>query len=127
MSGNLAASALDSNVSSAIKRPSANRNWAAWRMPMNRFLRGVVQAMVESFHLPEPILEIGSYQVEGQSNLINLRDLFPSREYVGMAFRPGPGVDLVADVEQLPQPDPSSATVLALTPFTHVPNFCLPF
>ena len=43
---------------------------------MNRFLRGVVQAMVESFHLPEPILEIGSYQVEGQSNLINLRNLF---------------------------------------------------
>ena len=94
---------------------------------MNRFLRGVVQAMVESFRLPEPILEIGSYQVEGQSNLINLRNLFPGKAYVGMDFRPGPGVDLVADVEHLPQADASVGTVIAFSTFEHVRKFWLGF
>lgn len=90
---------------------------------MNRFLRGVTQAIVESFHLPEPILEIGSYQVEGQSELINLRGLFPGKQYTGVDFRAGPGVDCVASVESLPQADASVGTVLALSCFEHVQQF----
>ena len=54
---------------------------------MNKFLHGVARAITESFALPEPIMEIGAYQVEGQENLINLRSLFPGREYVGVARR----------------------------------------
>jgi ubiquinone/menaquinone biosynthesis C-methylase UbiE len=38
-------------------------------------------------------------------------------------MRPGPGVDLVADVEALPQADGSVGTVLALSTFEHVPHF----
>jgi SAM-dependent methyltransferase len=90
---------------------------------MNQFLRGVVRAVAESFHLPEPILEIGAYQVEGQGDLIDLRGLFPGRAYTGVDFRPGPGVDLVADVEALPQEDASVGTVLALSTFEHVQRF----
>ena len=63
---------------------------------MNQFLRGVARALAESFTLPDPILEIGSYQVEGQDELIDLRGLFPGRPYVGVDCRPGPGVDCVA-------------------------------
>src|SRR5262249_10926119 len=94
---------------------------------MNRFLRGVTQAVVEAFQLPEPILEIGSYQVEGQADLIDLRGLFPGRAYTGIDFRPGPGVDCVANVEALPQPDSSVGTVLALSTFEHVQRFWLGF
>lgn len=90
---------------------------------MNRFLRGVARAMVESFTLPGPILEIGSYQVEGQESLIDLRGLFAGRDYTGVDFRAGPGVDLVASVEKLPLPDASVGTVLAFNVFEHVKQF----
>jgi SAM-dependent methyltransferase len=94
---------------------------------MNRFLRGMVRAVAESFHLPEPILEIGSYQVEGQADLIDLRGLFPGKSYTGVDFRPGPGVDCVASVEALPQADASVGTVLALSAFEHVQRFWVGF
>jgi SAM-dependent methyltransferase len=90
---------------------------------MNQFLRGVARAMVESFDLPDPVLEIGSYQVAGQEDLINLRGLFPGRPYTGTDFRAGPGVDLVANVENLPLPSNSVGTVLAFSVFEHVQRF----
>ena len=90
---------------------------------MNPFLRGLVRAVAETFELPEPILEIGSYRVEGQENLADLRTLFPGCEYVGIDSRPGPGVDVVADVERLPYLDQSVGTILAMSTFEHVPRF----
>ena len=90
---------------------------------MNQFLRGVLRSMVESFDLPDPILEIGSYQVAGQEDLINVRGLFPGREYLGIDFRPGPGVDLVANVEDLPLASNSAGTVVAFSVFEHVKRF----
>jgi SAM-dependent methyltransferase len=94
---------------------------------MNRFLRGVARAMAEAFALPDPILEIGSYQVEGQSDLIDLRSLFRGRPYIGVDFRPGPGVDCVASVEKLPQATGSVGTVIAFSTFEHVQRFWIGF
>jgi SAM-dependent methyltransferase len=94
---------------------------------MNRFLRGVARALAESVTLPDPILEIGSYQVEGQDDLVDLRGLFPGRPYVGVDFRPGPGVDCVASVEALPQADASVGTVIAFNTFEHVQRFWVGF
>src|SRR5205823_12601843 len=91
--------------------------------PMNHFVYGVARAVAEAFDLPGPVLEIGSYQVEGQEEIANLRDLFPQRPYVGVDCRAGPGVDQVADVQDLPQADASVGTVLALNTFEHVPRF----
>jgi SAM-dependent methyltransferase len=90
---------------------------------MNRFLRGVAQALAEAFDLPGPVLEIGSFQVAGQEGLADLRPLFTDKPYTGLDARPGPGVDLVADAESLPYPDASVGTVLALSTFEHVPHF----
>jgi SAM-dependent methyltransferase len=90
---------------------------------MNPMLRGLVRAVAETFTLPGPILEVGSYQVTGQEDLADLRALFPGRPYVGLDRRPGPGVDLVADVEALPQADGSVGTILALGTFEHVGRF----
>jgi SAM-dependent methyltransferase len=90
---------------------------------MNRFLHGVARAIAETFELPGPILEIGSYQVAGQEPMANLRSLFPGREYLGVDVRPGPGVDCVADVESLPQADGSVGTVIAMSTFEHVRRF----
>jgi SAM-dependent methyltransferase len=90
---------------------------------MNQFVHGVARAVAETLDCPGPILEIGSYQVAGQERVAELRDFFPDKPYLGVDFRPGPGVDLVASVEQLPQADASVGTVIALNTFEHVRHF----
>ena len=90
---------------------------------MNHFLHGVARSASEAFDLPEPILEIGSYQVAGQTEIADLRRLFPGKKYIGVDTRPGPGVDCVADVENLPQAKSSVGTVIAMSTFEHVPRF----
>jgi SAM-dependent methyltransferase len=90
---------------------------------MNHFLSGVARAVAETFDLPGPILEIGSYQVLGQEEIANLRGLFPGKSFVGVDVRPGPGVDQVADVEALPHASSSFGTVIAMNTFEHVPRF----
>lgn len=94
---------------------------------MNHFLHGVARSFAETFALPDPIVEIGSFQVEGQESLIDLRRLFPGREYVGVDFRAGPGVDCVANVENLPFADGSVGSVIAFSTFEHVERFWLGF
>ena len=90
---------------------------------MNPVLRRVAQAITQAFDLSGPVLEIGSFQVPGQEEQIDLRSLFPGRDYRGVDIRPGPGVDLVADVEDLPLPDASVGTVIAMNTFEHVRRF----
>src|SRR5262249_47734283 len=90
---------------------------------MNRFLHGVARAVAETFDLPGPILEIGSQQVRGQEEIANLRPLFVAKPYMGMDMQPGPGVDVVANVEALPQPNASVGTVIAMNTLEHVPRF----
>ena len=90
---------------------------------MNSIMRGLVQAVAETFTLPGPILEIGSYQVEGQEGIADLRTLFPGRCFLGLDVRHGRGVDLLANVESLPFADSSVGTLLALGTFEHVPRF----
>jgi SAM-dependent methyltransferase len=90
---------------------------------MNHFLHGVARALAETFDLPGPILEVGSYQVDGQEAIADLRALFPGRPYLGLDMRPGPGVDLVANVEALPHADATFGTVIAMSTFEHVPHF----
>lgn len=90
---------------------------------MMTFLHGVARAVAESFDLPGPVLEIGSYQVSGQEEIGNLRPLFGGRAYVGIDARPGPGVDRVADAEALPFATGSVGTVIAMNTFEHVRQF----
>ena len=90
---------------------------------MDQFINGVVRAVAESFDLPGPILEIGSYQVAGQEEIADLRGMFAGKAYKGVDMRPGPGVDCVANVETLPQTSASVGSVLALNTFEHVAYF----
>ncbi|HTU90965.1 MAG TPA: class I SAM-dependent methyltransferase [Gemmataceae bacterium] len=90
---------------------------------MNAILRGLVRTVSETFTLPGPILEIGSYQVTGQEGVADLRTLFPGRTYQGVDIRPGLGVDLLANVEELPYAAGSIGTILAISTLEHVPHF----
>jgi SAM-dependent methyltransferase len=90
---------------------------------MNDFLHGVARAVAETFDLPGPVLEIGALQVPGQEEIADLRPLFKGKSYIGVDIRPGHGVDLVAEVEALPQVDASVGTVIAMNTLEHVPRF----
>ncbi len=90
---------------------------------MNHFVQGVARAVAETFWLDGPILEVGSYQVAGQEHISDLRSLFPGRQYTGIDVRPGPGVDRIADVENLAFPDGSFGAVIAMNTFEHVSRF----
>ena len=90
---------------------------------MNDFIHGVIRAAAETFDFPEPILEVGSYQVDGQEHIGNLRGLFPGKRYTGIDIRRGPGVDRVEDVESLRRVDASVGSVIALNVFEHVQRF----
>jgi SAM-dependent methyltransferase len=90
---------------------------------MNRFLHGVARAAFETFALPGPVLEVGSYQVAGQEAISDLRGYFPDTPYVGLDLREGPGVDVVGSVEELPYESGSFGTVIALSTFEHVERF----
>jgi SAM-dependent methyltransferase len=86
-------------------------------------LYGLARAVTTAFDLPGPVLEVGSFVVPGQEALGDLRRLFPGRDYLGIDMRPGPGVDQVADVEDLPFADGSMGTVICLSTFEHVRHF----
>ena len=60
--------------------------------------------VAKTLDCPDPIVEFGSYQVEGQEGYANLRALFSGKEYVGCDMRPGPGVDRVEDTSRRSAP-----------------------
>jgi len=90
---------------------------------MIEFIAGVVRAAIETFTFPEPILELGSYLVEGQEHLADLRRYFPEKQFTGVDRRAGPGVDALEDVENLSWGDATAGTVIALNLFEHVEHF----
>lgn len=69
-----------------------------------------------------PIIEIGSFQVEGQQHYANLRPLFPGKKYLGCDMRHGPGVDKIEDIENLSFANSSIYTLLSLETLEHVWN-----
>lgn len=92
---------------------------------MTPYLRGMIEATLNTFRLPTPIVEVGSYQVPGQEEIINLRQFFAHQPYIGIDMRAGPGVDRVENVEQLSMPSRSVGTVIALSTLEHVRRFWL--
>ena len=76
--------------------------------------------VAEGFDCPAPIVEFGSFQVEGQLDYADLRDYFPGQEYLGCDMRPGPGVDRVEDVSAISLESESAGTVLCIETFEHV-------
>ena len=65
----------------------------------------------------DSVLECGSYNVNG-----SVRDLFAAREYVGLDWRPGPGVDVVSLVHEY-QPGRMFDTVISTEMLEHDPHW----
>lgn len=79
-----------------------------------------VKICTECLDLPEPIYEFGSFQVDGQEKIADLRPLFPEKEFVGADMREGKGVDKVLDLHNIDLPSGSVGTVICLETLEHV-------
>ena len=88
---------------------------------MRTHVRNFVSMVTSVVDLPEPIVEIGSYQVDGQHELADLRPLLPGKQYIGCDMRAGPGVDRVENVETgLTFSDESIGTIICVETLEHV-------
>ncbi len=85
-------------------------------------IREFVRVVAETLTIPQPVVEIGAYQVEEQPYSADLRPLFAGKDYTGCDIRPGPGVDRVEDVHQLTFAAGMLGTVLMLETLEHVRN-----
>ena len=88
-------------------------------------IREFVRVLVDTLALPQPIVEIGALQVEGQPYSADLRPLFAESgytDYIGCDVRPGLGVDRIEDVHQLSFATDSIGSVLMLETLEHVKN-----
>ena len=83
-------------------------------------IRAFVAAAAESFPMPGPVYEFGSFIVAGQEHIGDLRGLFPGRRYVGCDMREGPGVDRVEDLGQLTIGDGGAASIVCVETLEHV-------
>lgn len=83
-------------------------------------IRAFLAACAEVLPIEGPLLEVGSYQVDGQEDAIDLRPLFTDVEFVGVDMRAGPGVDRVEDVTDLTFPDDAFGTVVMADTLEHV-------
>lgn len=89
---------------------------------MNRQVYEYVKSAVERFSPKGPVLEVGSYNVNG-----SVRDLFPAEGYVGIDMRAGPGVDRVMNANWLGFSDREFQTVVCVEMLEHDSAFWLSF
>ncbi len=85
-------------------------------------IKKLVSAFSSAFDVPQPVVEIGSYQVPGQEGYADLRPFFGSKQFIGCDMRPGTGVDRIEDVHRLSFQDGEVGTVLSADTLEHVEN-----
>jgi cephalosporin hydroxylase len=108
-----------SQFSWEILEVDGDKEWRARRMRKNTI--EIVNQFSRIFAAPEPIIEIGALQVEGQSGPADLRGYFPQKKYIGVDMRPGPGVDQTEDFERRTSfSDQSVSTIITLDTLEHV-------
>ncbi len=87
---------------------------------MRKETRAFVEAVAAVLPLPEPIVEIGALQIEGQEKYADLRPLFPGKQFVGCDMRPGPGVDRIENLHGLTFAAGEVGTLIMLDTLEHV-------
>ncbi len=82
--------------------------------------RELIRILSGTLPFRDPVVELGSYLVDGQQELADLRPFFADHEYVGCDLRPGPGVDRIEDVEALGFADGSVGSIVSVDALEHV-------
>ena len=91
---------------------------------MQQINKVMIKCFAEAFNFQnKKILEIGSFVVPGQEELMGIRQYFNStNKYIGCDFRKGNGVDKIEDVEKLSFKKESFDVIICLDTFEHVKN-----
>ncbi len=89
---------------------------------MRQSLKDIVGVLAGVVPFPEPIVELGAFQVESQIGFADLRPFFPDKAYVGCDMRAGPGVDRIENMHRLTFADGSVGSILCLDTLEHVAN-----
>src|SRR4030042_5264853 len=87
---------------------------------MRKNVKALIAYITSKIDFQEPIVEIGSYQVEGQEGFADIRPLFPNKQFLGCDMRRGPGVDRIENLEKLSFADESVGTIIMLDTIEHV-------
>lgn len=90
---------------------------------MRTQVRQFIEKMAKHFEFKEPIVEIGSYQVNGIVDE-DLRTILQikKKKFIGCDMREGPGVDAVEDAHNLSFEDNTVGTVIILETLEHIKN-----
>ena len=83
-------------------------------------VRASVEQAAKSWPLSGPIYEFGSYLVEGQNDLGDLRRFFGASRYVGCDMRSGLSVDRIEDLARLKLASDSARTIICVDTLEHV-------
>lgn len=94
---------------------------------MRPHVNAFFKACAKTLPCPEPVVEIGAFQVAGQEAIADLRPYFPGKSYVGTDMRPGPGVERIEDVHRLSFHNGEVGTFLLADTLEHVWNPHLAF
>ena len=87
---------------------------------MRPHLREFFELCAKTLACPEPIVEIGAFQVAGQETISDLRRLFPGKTYIGCDMQTGPGVDRLEDIHKLSFRSGEVGTFLLADTLEHV-------
>jgi len=87
---------------------------------MRPHVREFLGLCAQTLQCPEPIVEIGAFQVPGQEAIAELRLLFPGKRYFGCDMRPGRGVDRIEDIHALSFETGSVGTFILADTLEHV-------
>lgn len=89
-----------------------------------------LDSLERNIGLDTDILELGSRIIGVQGNL-SVRKIFGEKAvpglYTGVDYIEGPGVDMVANVQDIPLPSGSANSIVAFNLFEHVEKFWLVF
>ena len=87
---------------------------------MRQAIKDLVSIVASTLPMEEPIYEFGSLQVSGQEGFVDLRPLFPGKQYVGADMRHGVGVDLILNLHEIDLQPESVGTIICLDTLEHV-------
>jgi SAM-dependent methyltransferase len=87
---------------------------------MRPHIHAFVKKCAELLPSPEPIVEIGAFQVPGQEKISDLRPLFPGKNYTGCDMQPGIGVDRIENIHALQFSDGEVGTFVLADTLEHV-------
>jgi SAM-dependent methyltransferase len=87
---------------------------------MREDVKAFVELAAGILDIPEPIVEVGAYQVSGQEGFADLRAFFPGKRYLGCDLVSGPGVDQVEDLHDLSFADATIGTTIVMETLEHV-------